>query len=387
MTDAERIVYNRPHVVGGEAGAIAEAVAAGHLSGNGPFSRRCADWLCAELGAPAAFILPSCTAALEMAVLLAGVGPGDEVVMPSFTFVSTANAVVLRGGTPVFCDVREDTLNLDERLLEDAITERTKAVIVVHYAGVGAEMEAIAEICRRRGVLLIEDAAHCLHAWYRDRALGAFGQLATFSFHETKNVQCGEGGALVINDPNLVEHAEIVQEKGTNRRRFLRGQVDKYTWVEAGSSFLTSEVTAAFLWVQMDHSEGITERRRSVWERYHEGLAPLEEEGLVRRPHVPADRRHNAHLYSLRLPTAGARDAFIAGLDAAGVQSVFHYVPLHDAPAGRRFARAGTALDVTEQESAKLARLPIWVDLSDAQVERVIAATTAVARDLAGVTS
>jgi dTDP-4-amino-4,6-dideoxygalactose transaminase len=379
----DRIPFNRPHVTGAETAALLEAVAGGVLSGNGPFSQRCAEWIRTEIGGQAALVVPSCTAALEMAVMLAGVGPGDEVIMPSFTFVSTANAVALRGGVPVFADVAPDTLNLDPERVAEAITERTKAVICVHYAGVGCDMDALVDLCERHSVLLIEDAAHCIRAWYRDRPLGSFGALSTFSFHETKNVQCGEGGALVINDPSMVEAAEILQEKGTNRRRFLRGQVDKYTWVEVGSSYLMSDVSAAFLWAQLQHAAPITERRLEIWRAYRAGLADLEEEGLLQLPTVPEDRTHNAHLFHVRLPDLEARTAFIAALAEQDVQSVFHYVPLHDAPAGQRLARAGGPLDVTEREAARLARLPLWVDMTTEDVARVIDAVHVAARAVA----
>jgi len=371
---SEPIPFNRPHLTGGEHDALEEAVERGHLSGNGVFADRCASWVCDELDGEAALIVPSCTAALEMAATLAGVGDGDEVIMPSFSFVSTANAVVLRGGVPVFVDVREDTLNLDVDRVAAAVTPKTKAVICVHYAGVGCDMEGLLELCRDRGLVLIEDVAHGIHASYRGRPLGSFGTLATLSFHETKNIQCGEGGALLINDPDLREAAEILQEKGTNKRSFLRGQVDKYTWVDIGSSYLMSEVSAAFLWAQMQHVDDITERRLSIWQHYHEAFEDLESRGLLRRPWVPPDREHNAHLFHVRLADEAQRNDFIDGLADHGVQSVFHYVPLHTSPGGRRFARTGGSLEVTERESARLARLPLWVDITEAHVERVVRA-------------
>jgi dTDP-4-amino-4,6-dideoxygalactose transaminase len=375
MIDAtDRIPFNRPHLTGFEFAALAEAAANGHLSGNGEFARRCAEWLNEEVGAPASFIVPSCTAALEMAMLLAGIGPGDEVIMPSFTFVSCANAVALRGGVPVFADIDPDTLNLCPAAVAGAMTERTRAVIVVHYAGVGAEVEELADLCERRGVMLIEDAAHSVRARRGGRPLGSFGAVSTFSFHETKNLHCGEGGALVVNDPALVDQAHVVQEKGTNRRRFLDGQVDKYTWVDVGSSFLMSDVSAAFLWSQMQHAPLITQRRLAVWEHYQERFADLEADGLLQRPVVPDGCEHNAHLYALRLPDRAGRDTFIAQLAEAEVQSVFHYVPLHDSPAGLRYGRVGSDLDVTIREAARIARLPVWVDMTHSQVERVVRA-------------
>ncbi|MEA2180568.1 MAG: dTDP-4-amino-4,6-dideoxygalactose transaminase [Solirubrobacteraceae bacterium] len=375
MIDAtDRIPFNRPHLTGFEFAALAEAAANGHLSGNGAFAQRCAAWLNEELSAPASFIVPSCTAALEMAMLLAEIGPGDEVIMPSFTFVSCANAVALRGGVPVFADIRPDTLNLSPEAVEAAMTERTKAVIVVHYAGVGAEVEALAELCARRGVMLVEDAAHAVRASRGGRPLGSFAAVSAFSFHETKNLHCGEGGALVVNDPALVDQAHVLQEKGTNRRRFLDGHVDKYTWVDVGSSFLMSDVSAAFLWSQMQHAQRITQRRLAVWQHYQESFADLEADGLLQRPVVPDGCEHNAHLYALRLPDRAARDRFIAELGSQNVQSVFHYVPLHDSPAGLRLGRVGGPLDVTVREAGRVARLPVWVDLTHAQVERVVRA-------------
>ncbi len=373
MSTALPIPFNRAHTTGEEVEFLKEAATAGHLAGNGMFGKQCAQWLRDHIGGRAAFLMPSCTAALEMAMILAEIGPGDEVIMPSYTFVSCANAVVLRGGVPVFVDVREDTLNLDTEAATAAITERTKAIIVVHYAGVGADLAELAEVCRERGVLLVEDAAHCIHAWQQGKPLGSFGAMSTFSFHETKNIQCGEGGALVVNDPDLVERAEIIQEKGTNRQRFLRGQVDKYTWVDVGSSFLMSEVTAAFLWAQMLCSAGITERRLAVWNAYQTAFTPLAEQGLVQLPYVPEDCTHNAHIYALRLTDIDQRDAFIAGLREHDIQSVFHYVPLHASPAGERFGRVHGSLEVTEREAARLARLPVFADLGG-DVERVITA-------------
>lgn len=380
--NSDLIPFNKPHTTGREAEFLHEAVSAGHLSGNGRFGRSCSDWIRQHIGGRTAFVTPSCTAALEMAMILADIGPGDEVIMPSYTFVSCANAVVLRGGTPVFVDVEDETLNLDPDAVAEAMTDRTKAVIVVHYAGVGANVERLAEICDANGALLVEDAAHCIHAWRDGRALGSFGAMSTFSFHETKNVQCGEGGALVINHPDLVERAEIIQEKGTNRQRFLRGQVDKYTWVDVGSSFLMSDVTAAFLWAQMLSSSEITERRLAIWNAYQAAFTPLAERGLLRLPTVPDDCSHNAHIYAVRLPDVDQRDDFISGLRGHGVQSVFHYVPLHLSPAGRRLGRAHGSLQVTEREAPRLARLPVFADLGSG-VDRVISAVTETVHSLA----
>jgi dTDP-4-amino-4,6-dideoxygalactose transaminase len=302
-----------------------------------------------------------------MAAILAGTGPGDEVIMPSFTFVSTANAFVLRGGVPVFVDVREDTLNIDESKIEAAITPRTRAIVVVHYAGMACDMDAIREIARRRGLLLIEDAAQALGASYRGRPLGSLGDLAAISFHETKNVICGEGGALLVNSPELVERAEIVREKGTNRSKFLRGDVDKYTWVDVGSSFLSSDILAAFLWAQLEAADAINEQRMALWRRYHEGFADAERAGRARRPVVPDAASPNAHTYFLILPDAAARTHFIQALRREDVHAVFHYVPLHSSPAGKRYGRSSGGMEATDAMSARLVRLPLWIGLAPQQ--------------------
>jgi len=370
-----RIPFNRPHTTGNELGYIQEAIDNGHLSGRGPFGSRCTDWLEKRTGAPRALLTSSCTSALEMAALLAEVGEGDEVIMPSFTFVSTANAIALRGATPVFVDIRPDTLNMDENLVADAVTRRTKAVLAVHYAGIGCELDDISELVRQRGLSLIEDAAQGALAAYRGRALGTVGSMGCLSFHETKNLHCGEGGALLINDPELIERAEIVQEKGTDRTRFFRGEVDKYTWVDLGSSFLTSEVNAAFLWAQLERADDITARRLQIWSHYHERFAKLEALGVARRPVVPPHTDHNAHMYYLLLEDRAARDRLIADLAALGVQAVFHYVPLHSAPAGRALGRASEPMPVTDDVSDRLVRLPLWPDMTEAHIQRVTQST------------
>lgn len=372
------IPFNRPHTTGAELDYIQEAIDNGHLSGRGPFDSRCTNWLEQRTGTPRALLTSSCTSALEMAALLAGVGEGDEVIMPSFTFVSTANAIALRGAIPVFVDIRADTLNIDERLVEDAITPQTKAVLAVHYAGVGCELDNLDALSREHGVALIEDAAQGALAAYRGRPLGTVGSLGCLSFHETKNVHCGEGGALLVNDPGLAERAEIVQEKGTDRTRFFRGEVDKYTWVDLGSSYLTSEVNAAFLWAQLEHAEEITRRRLEIWGRYHERFAELEDRGLARRPVVPAHTDHNGHMYYLLLEGRETRDGLIARLADSGVHAVFHYVPLHSAPAGRRLGRAAGPMQVTDATSDRLVRLPLWPDMTEAQVEQVVKSTVEV---------
>ena len=371
------ITFNRPYATGREFDYIQEAIDNLHLSGNGPFDARCAAWLQERTGAEQAFMTGSCTSALEMSMLLAGIGLGDEVIVPSFTFVSTASAVAMRGGTPVFVDIRPDTLNLDEVAVADAVTPKTKAIVAVHYAGVGAEMDALCEIARSSEVLLIEDAAQGIMARYRKRPLGSFGSLACLSFHETKNVTCGEGGALLVNDVALIERAEIVQEKGTDRRAFNRGEVDKYTWVDLGSSFLNSEVAAAFLWAQLEAADEITAARLAIWNSYHERFAPLEESGMLRRPVVPEHTEHNAHMYYLLLADRAARDRVIADLAQADIQAVFHYVPLHSSPAGQRFGRTAGSLPVTDEMSGRLVRLPLWVGMGETEIDRVVAAVAA----------
>ncbi len=369
------IPFNRPRLIGTEHRYLQEAIATGKISGNGMFAGRCATWLCDRVGARAAFLTPSCTAALEMAAILAGVGPGDEVIVPTFTFVSTANAFACHGATPVFVDADERTLNLDVDAVARAITPRTRAVVVMHYGGVACEMDAVMELAARHLLLVIEDAAHALPAAYRGRPLGSIGHLATFSFHETKNIQCGEGGALLVNDPALVERAEIVQEKGTNRTAFFRGDADRYTWLDLGSSYLMSEVSAAFLWAQIEEADATTAERRRIWSRYHDAFAELEQGGVVRRPGVPDGCEHSGHLYYLLLGDEPERDALIAALARAGVHAVFHYVPLGSSPAGRRFGREPEPSLRAESLSRRLVRLPLWVGMDASDVARVVDGT------------
>jgi dTDP-4-amino-4,6-dideoxygalactose transaminase len=310
-----------------------------------------------------------------MCALLIDLRPGDEVIMPSFTFVSTANAFVLRGATPVFVDIRPDTLNIDETLIEAAITERTKAIVVVHYAGVACDMDAVAMVARRHGLVVIEDAAQGLMASYQGRPLGSLGDLAAISFHETKNVQCGEGGALVMNDARWAERAEILWEKGTDRSKFVRGQVDKYTWVSVGSSFLPGELIAAFLWAQLEAADVITTERLALWSAYASAASPLPAAG-IELPHVPSDCAHNAHLFRIVLPPHVSRAEVLAELNDQGVNAVFHYVPLHSSPAGRRFGRVSGAMTVTDERSARLVRLPLWVGMPADGPARAIAELT-----------
>lgn len=361
------VPFNRTFVSGRELDYLAEAIHSGKIGGDGPFTARCNSWLKEQTGCGKALLTHSCTAALEMAALLCDIQPGDEVIMPSFTFVSTANAFVLRGGVPVFVDVRPDTLNLDESLIEAAITPRTKAIVPVHYAGVGCEMDAIMSIADRHGLFVVEDAAQGLMASYNGRALGSIGHLGCLSFHETKNIVSGEGGALLINDPRFEKRAEIIREKGTNRSQFLRGEIDKYTWTDVGSSYLPSDLIAAFLWAQFEQAEAITARRLSLWNRYHERFADIAAREGVRLPALPRSCAHNAHMYYLLLPDLVARSMFIERLKQRGVQSVFHYVPLHSAPFGQSAGRPSGPLAVTDDVAARLVRLPLWVGLEDQQ--------------------
>ena len=357
------IRFNKPYMTGRELEYIAQAHADGHLSGDGIFTKRCHTWLEDRLECRKALLTHSCTGALEMAALLLDLQPGDEVIMPSFTFVSTANAFVLRGAVPVFVDIRPDTLNIDENLIEAAITPRTRAICVVHYAGVGCEMDAIMAIAARHGLFVVEDAAQGILSTYKGRPLGGIGHLAALSFHETKNVISGEGGALLINDERFVERAEIIREKGTNRSKFFRGQVDKYTWVDVGSSYLPSEILAAFLAAQLEEADAITRDRLALWDRYYLWAERHEAAGLVRRPVVPAHCTHNAHMFYLLLPDLKTRTRFIELMREHDIHPVFHYIPLHSAPAGRRFGRASGNLRVTDEISDRLVRMPFWLGL------------------------
>lgn len=366
--------FNKPHMTGKELFYIAEAKFGNMLAGDGPFTKRCHAWLERQAGCSKALLTHSCTAALEMSALLLDIAPGDEVIMPSYTFVSTANAFVLRGGVPVFVDVREDTLNIDERLIEAAITPRTRAIVPVHYAGVACEMDTILAIARRHGLRVVEDAAQGVMARYKGRALGAIGDLGALSFHETKNVISGEGGALLVNDAALAQRAEIIREKGTDRSRFFRGEVDKYTWQEVGSSFLPGELIAAFLWAQLEEAQAITAARLQAWDRYHAALAPLERQGVLRRPIVPPDCEHNAHMYYVLLAPGIDRNAVLSALKAGGVHAVFHYVPLHSSPAGQRYGRVHGTMAVTDTLAERLVRLPLWVGLDAASQDAVVGA-------------
>ena len=370
------IPFNSPQIGERELACIGEVLAQGRLCGDGVFTKRCQEWIEAQTGTPQCLLTPSCTAALEMAALLSNVGPGDEVIVPSYTFSSTANAFVLRGAMPVFVDIRADTLNLDEHLIEAAVTQRTKVIVPVHYAGVGCEMDAIMNLAGRRGLLVVEDAAQGVLATYKDRHLGSIGHMGTYSFHETKNITSGEGGALLVNDPHLSERALIIREKGTDRSAFLRGQVDKYTWVDIGSSCLPGEMVAAFLWCQLERAAGLTERRLAVWRAYHEALEPLERAGVLRRPVVPDYCRHNAHMYYILVGSLEARTELIAKLRERGISAPFHYVPLHSSRAGRKYGRSSGDMRVTDDVSDRLVRLPMWAGLTEAQVGAVTAAVS-----------
>jgi dTDP-4-amino-4,6-dideoxygalactose transaminase len=378
------IPFNRPHLAGTELGFVREAAESGQLAHGGPFTRRCERWLREATGTERALLASSATAGLEAAMILAELGPGDEAIMPSFAYPTIATAVVRQGAVPVFVDVDPATLNLDPARVRAAVGPRTKAIAAVHYGGVGCDLDSLLEIASGGEMLVIEDAAHGLLAADRDRPLGAIGDLGVFSFHETKNVTCGEGGALLVNNPALRERAETIWEKGTDRARFLRGEVDRYSWVDVGSSFGAGELAAAFLWGQLGAAAEITARRRRIWERYHEAFAEIEAEGHVQRPRIPLTQTHNGHLYYLVLPSAAARGDFIAALGEKGIVTSFHYVPLHSAPAGRRLGRTVGPMAHTDDLSRRLVRLPLWPDLDDEQIERVIEASreaaTAVAR-------
>lgn len=366
------IPFNWPYMTGKELYYIAEAHFNGRLAGDGPFTKNCHGWLEEQTGAAKALLTHSCTAALEMSALLLDIKPGDEVIMPSYTFVSTANAFVLRGAVPVFVDIRPDTLNIDERRIEEAITKRTRAIVPVHYAGVGCEMDVIMDIATRYGLSVIEDAAQGLMASYKGKSLGAIGALGAISFHETKNVISGEGGAILINDAAFRERAEIIREKGTDRSRFFRGQVDKYTWQEVGSSYLPGELIAAFLWAQLEEARKITAQRLNIWNTYHGHLGAIENKGGLVRPFVPNYCTHNGHMYYVLLPESSLRTHVLKVLSENGINAVFHYIPLHDSPAGLRFGRVSGDMHHTNSIAQRLIRLPLWIGLSEMDIQRVV---------------
>jgi dTDP-4-amino-4,6-dideoxygalactose transaminase len=365
------IPFNKPFIIGHELDYIANAVAQGHLSGDGNYTKLCHHWLEEKLGARHALLTHSCTAALEMAAILCDIQPGDEVILPSYTFVSTANAFVLRGAVPVFVDIRADTLNIDEALIEAAITPKTRVIVPVHYAGVPCEMDAIMSIAQRHDLLVVEDAAQALLSTYKGRALGTIGHFGCLSFHETKNIISGEGGALLVNDERFIGRAEIVREKGTNRSQFFRGEVDKYTWVDVGSSYLPSELVSAFLYAQLEHADEITSKRCHICTAYSSQLAPLQQAGVMRLPMFDGDS--NGHMYYLILDSLYTRTKLIASLKAQVIHPVFHYVPLHSSPAGRKYGRTGSAMTLTDDLSERLLRLPLHYEMSDNDIVRVSA--------------
>jgi dTDP-4-amino-4,6-dideoxygalactose transaminase len=366
---AIKIPFNKPYMTGRELWYIAQAHSNGHLAGDGAFTKKCHGWLEEHCQTKKALLTHSCTAALEIAALLINVQPGDEIIMPSYTFVSTANAFALRGGVPVFVDIRPDTLNINEQLIEAAITSKTIAIVPVHYAGVACDMDVIMDIASRHKLWVIEDAAQGIMSSYKQRPLGSIGHIGCLSFHETKNIISGEGGAILINDPTLILRAEILREKGTNRSQFFRGQVDKYTWCDLGSSYLPGELIAAFLWAQMEAADEITDKRIRIWDKYHSELAQFERDQRVRRPILIPDSTHNAHMYYLLLQNLEDRTSFIDYLKSKNILSVFHYVPLHSAPAGRQYGRSHGELAVTDSLSERLVRLPLWIGVEEHQDE------------------
>lgn len=372
MAGTEPIPFTKPGLTGRELAYVTEVLESGKLTGGGPFTHRCHDWLRSATGAHGVLLTHSCTAALEMAALLLDLQPGDEVIMPSFTFVSTANAFVLRGAVPVFVDIRQDTLNLDETLVEAAITPRTRAICPVHYAGVSCEMDALMDIARRYGIAVVEDAAQGIAASYKGRALGAIGDLGAFSFHATKNIVAGEGGALLTSTPALADAAEVIWEKGTDRRSFLRGAVDRYTWRRVGSSFLPPEMTAATLLAQLEGIPDLIGERLRLWSLYQTLLADAEAQGRLQRPTIPQGCEHNAHIYYVLTPDQDSRETAIARLKDQGIQATSHYEPLHTSVAGTRHGRCAAPLPRTEALHGRVLRLPLWVGMTDQQVQRVV---------------
>ena len=367
------IAFNHAPITGNEQQYVLQAIQSRKLSGDGLYGKKCQAWFEERLGCPKALLTPSCTAALEMAAILLDIRPGDEVIIPSYTFVSTSNAFVLRGAKIIFVDIRPDTMNIDEALIEAAITSKTRAIVPVHYAGVSCEMDTIMHIAKRYNLFVIEDAAQGMMSTYKGRALGTIGHLGTYSFHETKNYTSGgEGGLLLINDPRFIERAEIIREKGTNRSSFFRGQVDKYTWVDLGSSYLPSELQAAFLWGQLEKAEDINKNRINTWNAYNEAFQTIKQPGLVDLPTIPEHCQHNAHMYYLKLVNIEQRSEFIEHLKANDIMAVFHYIPLHSAPAGKKFGEFVGDDVFTTEESEKLVRLPIFYGITGIDLEKVI---------------
>lgn len=366
------ISFNVPPFVGKEKEYVMQAIDSHKISGDGAFTKKCSEWLEKQTGSPRVLLTTSCTHATEMAAILADIQPGDEVIMPSYTFVSTADAFVLRGAKVVFVDIRPDTMNIDETLIEDAITEKTKAIVPVHYAGVACEMDTIMDIAIRHNLCVIEDAAQGVMSTYKGRALGTIGDYGCFSFHETKNYSMGEGGALLIKNEDMIEEAEIIREKGTNRSKFFRGQIDKYTWVNAGSSYLPSELNAAYLYAELEVAEEINQNRKDSWNRYYQLLKPLAEQGRIELPYIPDECEHNGHMFYIKCKDLNERSALIAYLKEREIMAVFHYIPLHSAPAGRKFGRFSGEDRFTTKESERLLRLPMYYGLDEGSQSRVV---------------
>jgi dTDP-4-amino-4,6-dideoxygalactose transaminase len=368
-----KIPFNKPCYTGNEDKYVLDSMRSLHISGNGPYTKKCEEWFENRLKCKRALLTSSCTHALEMAAILIDIKPGDEIIMPSYTFVSTANAFVLRGAKVVFVDIRPDTMNIDENLIENAITERTKAICVVHYAGVGCEMDKIMEIADKYNLYVIEDAAQGMMAEYKGKPLGTIGHLGAFSFHETKNyTSAGEGGLLIVNDDKFIERAEIIREKGTNRSQFFRGMVDKYTWVDIGSNYLMNDVSAAYLWGQLEVAEEINEFRLRAWNRYYNGLLELEREGFIELPTVPKHCRHNGHIFYIKVKNLRIRTELLSFLKEQGIYASFHYVPLHSSPAGQRYGRFHGVDKFTTKESERLIRLPLFFNIKDEEIDYVI---------------
>jgi dTDP-4-amino-4,6-dideoxygalactose transaminase len=367
-----RIPFNKPHLTGNELEYIQDAHARRQLSGDGFYTKQCREWMERKFGCEMSLLTHSCTAAIEMMAILSDIQPGDEVVIPDYTFVTTANAFVLRRGVPVFVDIRPDTININEKLIEAAITKKTKAIVAVHYAGVGCEMDAINAIAKKHKLLVLEDSAQGILATYKKRYLGTLGDMGAFSFHETKNIISGEGGALFVNNPKYVERAQIIREKGTNRTKFFQGKIDKYTWVDIGSSYLPGEIIAAFLFAQLEKANEINKKRLSIWNRYHRELVALEKKGRLRRPIVPAHTKHNAHMYYILTSGIKERKGLIEVLKDRGILAVTHYVPLHSSPGGRKFARYVGDMRVSRDTENRLIRLPLFYDLTQKEQTDVI---------------